>query len=72
MTKQRDAVFAHLDENVGSGTGDVFTDYDDRESVLQAAIESVEMVDSLTVGCGVGPLMSDIEAWVDEFEEGKR
>jgi hypothetical protein len=71
MTKQRDAVFAHLDENVVLVVRK-YVACAARESVLQVAIESVEMVDSLTVGCGVGPLMSDIEAWVDEFEEGKR
>lgn len=63
-------VDAWLTENVGSGAGNVFEDYDDKASVLRVAAESVEENDTLTQGCGVGPLMGYIEAWVDRFEVG--
>lgn len=72
MTIERTSIFAFLDENLGAGNSSIFEDYDSRDALLERARECVEEEPSLTQGCGVGPLMADITAWVAEFEAGRR
>lgn len=69
MASTKERVFAFLDETYG---GDTIEDYDSPEKFLEYAIESVGEEDGLTCGCGVGPLIHHIEAWVMEFKAGKR
>jgi hypothetical protein len=59
-------IFELLDESIGQ---DDFNDYENKESVLECAIEAVQERDDLMMGCGVGPLMGHIEKWVDKFEK---
>lgn len=68
MASSKQGVFAFLDETYG---GDSIEDYDSPEKFLEYAIESVGEEDGLTCGCGVGPLIHHVEAWVKEFAQGK-
>jgi hypothetical protein len=60
-------IFELLDVQVGGDCD--FNDYEDKESVLNCAIEAVQERDDLMMGCGAGPLMGHIEKWVDKFEQ---
>lgn len=72
MSTQRNQLFAFLDNELGPAAGNTFADYDSKEALLSYAVEAVSVQDNLMCGCGVGPLMGDLEAWVAAFEAGER
>ena len=72
MDTQRNKLFAFLDNELGPEAGNAFIDFDSKEALTRIAIDLIGEQESLTLGCGVGPLMDDIEAWVDAFEAGGR
>jgi len=63
----RKEIFDLLDDRVGCDCN--FNDYENKEAILDYAIEFVQEEDDLTQGCGVGPLMGYIQEWVDNFEK---
>ena len=66
---QRERVFAFLNDKY---EGDTIDDYDSREKLLDYIIEDIGMEDDITCMCGVGPLMNDIEDWLEQFcNQGK-
>ena len=71
MATTEDKLAAYLDLVLGEGSGSAPDDYDSREKLLDYAIEYVSEQDNLTHGCGAGPLIPDIEAWVDAFMAGE-
>lgn len=66
LERQQD-IFKFLDSNIGEDC--CFEDYDDKESLLEYAIELVEGEEDLTQSCGVGPIVHHIKAWIDLFEK---
>jgi len=65
-------LFAYLDEALGAGAKNAPDDFDNEQAVLEAAVDLVSEQDALTCGCGVGPLISDIQQWVTQFMAGQR
>jgi len=72
MADQKTKLFAFLDDALGAGDGADSDDYDSPAELLNIAVEQVDEQDSLTQGCGVGPLMGDIQEWVGAFMAGQR
>lgn len=70
--RARDRVFLFLDERFGAGADCTLADYDSLKALRGYAIDDVGCDEELTSGCGVGPLMYHIEAWLAAFAAGER